>query len=79
MTCGQCFHGPGVNSPMTLREHAHGKVSTEKGSRDLYYTTTTSGYKGKDQFSFFSQTAGIRYVSSFSICPFIFRCLEKAG
>lgn len=31
MTYGQCFHGPGVNSPMTLREHAHGKVSTEKG------------------------------------------------
>lgn len=27
----------------------------------------------------FSQTTGIHYVSSFSICPFIFRCLEMSG
>lgn len=26
----------------------------------------------------FSHTTGIHYVSSFSICPFIFRCLEMS-
>lgn len=67
----------------TLREHAHGGVLAEKGQQDLYYTVTTDSGQWlcmteKLRFSF-SRTTGFHYVSSFSICPFIPRCLDISG
>lgn len=74
-----CFHGPGARSPLT-----HGRVSTKKrGPKDLYchddtqHADTLLDDGADDRFSF-PQAAGIHYVSSFSICPFIFRCLEMS-
>ena len=81
MTCGECFHGPGARSPVTPAERAH-SAGSELGS----YPVTPVGQTGllcvmekKLSFPFSPPTTGIHYVSSFSICPFIFRCLEMSG
>lgn len=72
--------GANPPSPVTLA-----RVFPEWSSQDLYYTVTPgradSAAYGRGRSSAFRspQTTGIHYASSFSICPFIFRCLEMSG
>lgn len=73
-----CFHGPGACSPLT-----HGRVSTKKRAREIFIATMTPSSKTPswmtaEMIGFPSQPTGIHYVSSFSICPFIFHCLEMS-
>lgn len=77
-----CFHGPGARSPLT-----HGRVTTTKKKKSSRRSLLPRWHPARRhppgwrrRWSVFlpSQPTGIHYVSSFSICPFIFHCLEMS-
>lgn len=70
MTCGQRFHDPGVSGIVCV------KTFWLRRTQRIFITQWHSAcvlcmMKRRIHFSF-SQTAGIHYKFSFSICPFIF-------
>lgn len=75
----ECFHGPGACSPLT---HGRRVCIRKKGlARSLLPRWHPAcrhppGWRRRWSVFLSSQPTGIHYVSSFSICPFIFHCLE---